>query len=287
MIGARYLAVLFWIALFFGCITLPPFPETGDNKTNVTPSVNESSNGAGIPNPASVYCTNNGGRLNIVQEATGEYGVCEFPNGGKCEEWAYYNGECTPEGPNYCVTDADCACGTHIISGECFVGSKQFVNVERQCPDYCTGIGGMFETKCVKHRCQIVRKKETKIGDECDSTADCQNGADCYVLPGYEKPRCYMGDPCELCPSNKKCILSTSFPTIVRCVEENSQEGFCGWSTEAECTRDDDCMRGGCNSQICQARSEGIIMSSCDKPCYRPEPYGLRCGCVEGKCKWH
>jgi putative hemolysin len=48
-----------------------------------------------LPNPASVYCEQNGGTLEIVTAADGsQSGVCIFPNGSSCDEWAYYRGEC-------------------------------------------------------------------------------------------------------------------------------------------------------------------------------------------------
>jgi putative hemolysin len=51
----------------------------------------------GIPNPASVYCLEHGGRIEIRKDASGnEYGVCVFPDGSECEEWAYLRGECQP-----------------------------------------------------------------------------------------------------------------------------------------------------------------------------------------------
>jgi putative hemolysin len=54
---------------------------------------------AGLPNPASVYCEEHGGRLEICSAADGgQYGVCIFPDGNECEEWAFYRGECGPEG---------------------------------------------------------------------------------------------------------------------------------------------------------------------------------------------
>ncbi len=52
---------------------------------------------AGMPNPASVHCEQNGGKLDLRQDAAGGVvGVCVFPDGSKCEEWAYYRGECKP-----------------------------------------------------------------------------------------------------------------------------------------------------------------------------------------------
>lgn len=58
-----------------------------------------------------------------------------------------------------CVKDSDCACGVHVDSGDCFVGNNDFVDVSRQCPDFCTGIAGMFETRCVEKICKQVRIK--------------------------------------------------------------------------------------------------------------------------------
>lgn len=52
---------------------------------------------AGLPNPASVYCEENGGTLEIREDQTGgQVGYCLFEDGTECEEWAYYRGECQP-----------------------------------------------------------------------------------------------------------------------------------------------------------------------------------------------
>jgi putative hemolysin len=45
----------------------------------------------GMPNPASVSCTEQGGRVNLRRDAAGNlYGVCLFPDGRECEEWALF-----------------------------------------------------------------------------------------------------------------------------------------------------------------------------------------------------
>jgi len=50
-----------------------------------------------MPNPASVYCTQNGNKLEIRTAADGsQYGVCVFPDGSTCDEWDYFRGECDP-----------------------------------------------------------------------------------------------------------------------------------------------------------------------------------------------
>lgn len=53
---------------------------------------------SGLPNPASVYCTEQGGTLDIREDDSGQYGVCIFDDGSECEEWAFYRGECAPAG---------------------------------------------------------------------------------------------------------------------------------------------------------------------------------------------
>ncbi|MCC6602203.1 MAG: DUF333 domain-containing protein [Anaerolineae bacterium] len=52
---------------------------------------------AELPNPASVYCEQNGNKLEIRTAVDGsQYGVCIFADGSTCDEWAYYRGECSP-----------------------------------------------------------------------------------------------------------------------------------------------------------------------------------------------
>jgi putative hemolysin len=45
----------------------------------------------GIPNPASVSCTEQGGRVDLRRDPAGNiYGACLFPDGRECEEWALF-----------------------------------------------------------------------------------------------------------------------------------------------------------------------------------------------------
>lgn len=53
---------------------------------------------ANLPNPASVYCEQNGGKLDLRQDSSGGVaGICVFPDGSECDEWAYFRGECKPD----------------------------------------------------------------------------------------------------------------------------------------------------------------------------------------------
>jgi putative hemolysin len=53
---------------------------------------------AGLPNPASVFCADQGGTLEIRTDSSGnQYGMCVFSDGRECEEWALFqDGICQP-----------------------------------------------------------------------------------------------------------------------------------------------------------------------------------------------
>ena len=63
----------------------------------MTGCLKKNNNNANLPNPASVFCEDNGGKLDIRTAADGsQSGVCVFPDGSECDEWAYMRGECQP-----------------------------------------------------------------------------------------------------------------------------------------------------------------------------------------------
>jgi hypothetical protein len=44
----------------------------------------------GIANPASVYCEEQGGVVEIVDESDGQVGYCVLPDGRRIEEWLFF-----------------------------------------------------------------------------------------------------------------------------------------------------------------------------------------------------
>jgi len=46
-----------------------------------------------IANPASVFCLEHNGSVEMRENELGQYGVCK-KDGKECGEWAYYRGEC-------------------------------------------------------------------------------------------------------------------------------------------------------------------------------------------------
>lgn len=47
----------------------------------------------GMPNPASVHCTKQGGRLEIRKGPDGEAGWCHLPDGRVVDEWELYRSQ--------------------------------------------------------------------------------------------------------------------------------------------------------------------------------------------------
>lgn len=70
---------------------------------------NNGENNAGIANPASVYCEEQGGNVEIKTDSSGgQAGICVFDDGSSCDEWAFFRGECNKGSVNYCFSDSDC-----------------------------------------------------------------------------------------------------------------------------------------------------------------------------------
>jgi uncharacterized protein len=46
--------------------------------------------GIQMPNPASVYCIERGGAIDIKESSTGDVTYCALPDGTKVDEWEFY-----------------------------------------------------------------------------------------------------------------------------------------------------------------------------------------------------
>ncbi len=84
----QFIALILLFCLLTGCgATAMPAVSTPVPATDA-PSVE-------LANPASVFCEAQDGRVDIRDESGGEVGYCVFPDGGECEEWAFFRGECS------------------------------------------------------------------------------------------------------------------------------------------------------------------------------------------------
>ena len=70
--------------------------ENGSTAVELQKSISiEETAVVGMANPASVYCEENGGTLEIRTDADGgQFGMCLFDDGSECEEWAFFSGTC-------------------------------------------------------------------------------------------------------------------------------------------------------------------------------------------------
>lgn len=70
---------------------------SGDSPSSTEPPVVPGDTSQ-IANPASVFCIEQGGTLEIVDEANGQVGYCTLPDGTRVEEWEYYRSQ-NPDAP--------------------------------------------------------------------------------------------------------------------------------------------------------------------------------------------
>lgn len=84
----KYICIIILITSLISCSIVPT-----QNATEPTETV------SGFADPATVYCKENGNRIEIRKAADGsQYGACVFSDGSECEEWAYFRGECGDPG---------------------------------------------------------------------------------------------------------------------------------------------------------------------------------------------
>lgn len=78
------------VALIVVGALVPTLAACGDDEepTDTTPDTT-----AQVANPASEYCVEQGGTVELVDEAGGQVGYCNLPDGRRIEEWEFYNAE--------------------------------------------------------------------------------------------------------------------------------------------------------------------------------------------------
>ena len=75
--------------------------------------------GAEIANPASVYCEEQGGTVEIIDTDGGQVGICVLDDGRECEEWAYYRrGACVP-GTDQAMTTVEVHFSNETLGDPC------------------------------------------------------------------------------------------------------------------------------------------------------------------------
>jgi putative hemolysin len=116
-----------------------------ENKDNVT-----------ISNPASVYCIEQGGELDIrTDENGGQYGVCVLANGSECEEWKFFRGDCKDSSLSSCLSDFDCVPDSCCHSSGCV----NAVNAPNCSDVFCTMECSPGTLDCGQGSCECINQK--------------------------------------------------------------------------------------------------------------------------------
>ncbi len=150
------------------------YTETGDPSNECRWSC--SANMTGIANPASVFCANNGYKLEIRNDSGGgQIGVCVFPDSGECEEWAFFRGEC---GWNWDPSKrpAPCIC-TMEYSPVCGVDNVTYGNAcGARCENVTIAYRGECKSRPIDYSCTIASDCEIKnVGNGCGYYPECVN----------------------------------------------------------------------------------------------------------------
>lgn len=88
---------------------------------------------AQIPNPAAVYCEEQGGRLESRILKGGSYGFCIFDDGSECGQWAFFRGECE-KGERFCKD----LCGDGVCQEVvCMAVDCPCAESAESCPEDC------------------------------------------------------------------------------------------------------------------------------------------------------
>jgi C1A family cysteine protease len=66
------------------------------------PALGCDGDGAGMANPAAVYCYELGYEYSVFDAEQGQHGICAFPDGTECDEWSFLEGRCG-QGHSYCA----------------------------------------------------------------------------------------------------------------------------------------------------------------------------------------
>jgi putative hemolysin len=109
------------LKLELGMILLIVFALSSCNDSQKLPVEDASEGGgAGLANPASVYCEGLGYELELRSDEAGSFGICMFPDGTECEEWDFLAGRCGQQ-HSYCAQE-----GYELLKGDSNIGTCNF-----------------------------------------------------------------------------------------------------------------------------------------------------------------
>lgn len=122
---------------------------------------------AQIANPASEFCINHGGKLNIVTANDGsQSGLCTLNDGKVCEEWAYFRGECNEnEEVKACTLEYAPLCGEDGITygNKCMADNKP-IRYTGECKD-----AAALNKPCTREYVPVCGVNQVTYSNKCEA----------------------------------------------------------------------------------------------------------------------
>lgn len=162
-----------------------------------------------LPNPASVFCEQQGGKSEIRTAADGsQAGYCIFPDGSECDEWAYFRGECAPasQAPGTPTQSPELIPSPEVDPGKAFCDLLGYTITSVTAPD-----GSPLEV------CQFPD------GSTCNPTA---------LLKGLCAPASQLG---SMPNAASNYCQGQGFTSEIRTAADGSQSGVCIFPDAREC----------------------------------------------------
>lgn len=168
-----------------GCLTQTK-PTNQNQLTNTDKTDGE--NQIGLSNPASVYCAEQGGRLEIRTDTEGgQTGFCVFEDNSECEEWSYFRNECQPQSE---VEDISAEVKQLFIQKYNKNQDEVIVTVSQQTADYARG-GVKFGIDGIGEGGIFLA---AKVDDKWQLVFDGNGMISCSQLEGYDFPETMITD---------------------------------------------------------------------------------------------
>jgi len=143
-----------------------------------------SDSNAQVANPASVFCEENGGTLEMITGTDGsQFGLCHIQDYA-CEEWTFYRGECDVEGDALKVRQELIAKGLDLDKSKVVIKKHLGKYIEGSvAPIDSLGGGGYFFA--------VKEGDNVKVLADGNGVILCSSFADYPNFSSYLVPECY------------------------------------------------------------------------------------------------